>query len=434
MCVGRDAPLDYSVYSLPRLTLSQLSTWFTTIPTSDLRDFDKENPRHLHLYKKLSSPQRCVIDAALGFRGLEARLRTTGAIEKHQSGEMGKADSGREGLAKTSCNRRLDVDQSKVYCFGNCNVKGGEGLSRHVFLNNRDKLSSLLRSIEYPVLYLDFETMNSCVPQYPGMKPYARAFVQYSAHVCENEQQLLLSRDDYVQGAEGGGQGEGGGGEGGGGRGEGGRRGGVTHYGYLGECREDCREDVARSLAQLVERWEGSSQERGSVIVYNQSFEKGVIKELIDLFPHLARKLGVLLDPGRMVDLLDVVRGSGVMAPGMRGSTSLKAVMRELFFPKSAIGEREQVDEEMKDSNSLSSPSSSLVLAREPIEGVAYVDQNVADGLSASLLFVKRAAGTMGDEEWEVVRQELEEYCKQDTLSLVMLHRELLRLSRSETP
>ena len=51
---------------------------------------------------------------------------------------------------------------------------------------NLDGIRKFLKTLTYPLYFLDFETMQDAVPQYDGAKPYQQITFQYSLHIKEN--------------------------------------------------------------------------------------------------------------------------------------------------------------------------------------------------------------------------------------------------------
>ena len=145
---------------------------------------------------------------------------------------------------------------------------------------DRDGKRDALYSIVYPAYYLDFETMQTCIPLYEGMAPYAQVPTQYSLHICSEAGKVDEHRE------------------------------------YLAQADRDCRRELAERLI-------GDCGSEGSIVVYT-SFEKTIINRLADLFPDLAEDLGRLVD--RLVDLYKIIRDN-YYHPGFHGSYSIKKVL-----------------------------------------------------------------------------------------------------------
>jgi CRISPR/Cas system-associated exonuclease Cas4 (RecB family) len=137
-----------------------------------------------------------------------------------------------------------------------------------------------LAAIDWPACYLDFETVMTAIPLYPGVAPYEQIPTQYSIHRCSQVGNI------------------------------------TGHSEYLADPSHDCRRELASSL--LRDLGEG-----GSIIVYS-TFEMAVVNSLARLFPDLAA--GLLAARVRMVDLAAII-GRNYYHPRFRGSTSIKVTL-----------------------------------------------------------------------------------------------------------
>jgi len=146
------------------------------------------------------------------------------------------------------------------------------------------ELGAELAKLEYPLHFLDFETVNPAIPRFAGMRPYDHLPFQWSLHVQRQP------------GAE------------------------PEHCEFLAEGRSDPRRQFITSLCNPL-------GERGSIVVYNQQFEDTRLSELAGWLPEFAERIkGV---QARLWDLLPLVR-SHVYHPAFAGSYSLKAVLPAL--------------------------------------------------------------------------------------------------------
>ncbi len=130
-----------------------------------------------------------------------------------------------------------------------------------------------------PADYLDFETMNPCIPLYDGTRPFQRIPFQWSLHRLDGN-------------------------------------GNLDHEEFLADGATDPRRDFSESL---IEALSGSD---APIIVYS-SYEHGVISDMKELFPGLKDGLDSIID--RLADLLPVTRGY-IYHPNFLGSFSLKTV------------------------------------------------------------------------------------------------------------
>jgi hypothetical protein len=146
---------------------------------------------------------------------------------------------------------------------------------------NKESIKHFLKSFEYPLYYLDFETINPAIPMFDGSKPYQQIPFQFSLHVVNSS-------------------------------------GDVEHHEFLYSGGGDPREEFASALREVI----GSS---GSVVVYNQSFEISRLKELKETFPENKEWVDNVLS--RIVDLIVPFRGFAYYNPKQEGSASIKKVL-----------------------------------------------------------------------------------------------------------
>jgi len=132
----------------------------------------------------------------------------------------------------------------------------------------------------YPMAFLDFETIGFAIPRIPGTHPFEQLPFQFSCHIQRQP------------GAT------------------------VEHAEYLHTDGSDPREHVARSLTKSV-------PDAGSVVAYNMAFERGVLSDLAEAVPE--HRTVLLNIARRLVDPLPLFRAY-VYDPGFKGSFSIKAV------------------------------------------------------------------------------------------------------------
>jgi hypothetical protein len=163
---------------------------------------------------------------------------------------------------------------------------------------DRGAVAGFLRALEYPLYYLDYETIFPAIPLFDRSSPYQQIPFQFSLHIQERP-----------------------GGE-------------VMHVAFLHTDGGDPREDFARALIESCGR-------RGSVIVYNMAFEARINRELAARFPQQAAALEAINT--RMADLLVPFRSRHLYHPAMEGSASIKKVLPafvpDLRYDDLAIGD-----------------------------------------------------------------------------------------------
>ena len=142
------------------------------------------------------------------------------------------------------------------------------------------EIRSALDSLEWPIGYLDFETLMTAVPLYPDVAPHEQLVTQYSLHV------------ETSPGSE------------------------LAHREYLADHVRDCREELA---TELIRDTAGCR----TIVVYS-SFEKTQIRGLANLLPTYAPELARM--EGKLFDLEPVVR-RGLVHPDFGGRSSIKVVL-----------------------------------------------------------------------------------------------------------
>jgi hypothetical protein len=105
-----------------------------------------------------------------------------------------------------------------------------------------EQLSSELAVLEYPLHFMDFETIFPAIPRHAGMGPYSHIPFQWSVHRQQSP------------GAN------------------------VEHFEFLAEDENDPRRDFFESLSRVI----GQS---GHIIAYNASFETQRLEDLALWFP-----------------------------------------------------------------------------------------------------------------------------------------------------
>ncbi len=150
---------------------------------------------------------------------------------------------------------------------------------------DRPALAAFLGQFEYPVSYLDFETIGTAIPLFDNSGPYRQIPFQYSLHIVRQP------------GAA------------------------PEHISYLAEGTADPRQEFMRHLREIL-------PSTGSVVTYNASFETSRLDECCELLPEYQPWLKKLKP--RIVDLLLPFRGFRYYHPAQNGSASMKAVLPAL--------------------------------------------------------------------------------------------------------
>ena len=151
---------------------------------------------------------------------------------------------------------------------------------------DKDGIKSFLDSLTYPLYFLDFETMQLVIPEYPNSKPYQQIPFQYSLHYIENENGIVMHKE------------------------------------FLGVSGEDPRRALAEQLVADI-------PENACILAFNRGFERGRIKELALLFPDLSEKLMGI--HANIYDLIDPFHHGYYYNKAIGNSFSIKSVLPAMF-------------------------------------------------------------------------------------------------------
>lgn len=212
-----------------------------------------------------------------------------------------------------------------------------------------EKIKSFLEKIKYPLFFLDFETINPALPLYRNSRPYQHIPFQYSLHIQKSE----LSDPEY--------------------------------YGYLESGSVDPRLEILATLRDLIST-------EGSIVVYDDFFEKRCLREAVALYPEYTEWLSMIMN--NFADISEPFKSFSYYHPDQKGSASLKAVLPVLT-------------------------------------GLSYKDLSIKSGGSANTEFLKWKLNpeNFSDNEKQQVMVALTEYSRLDTFALYAIVRELKKIT-----
>ena len=198
-----------------------------------------------------------------------------------------------------------------------------------------------LANLRYPIHFLDFEADRPAIPRFDGFKVHEEFPFQYSCHVLQSD-------------------------------------GGVTHHEYLHTDTTDPRPSLLKSLLT-------HTSDQGSIVVYNVSFERRILKGLAKSFPEYASALRSIIK--RLWDQFAVI-GKHYTHPDFCGSKSLKSVLPVL------------------------------------VPSLSYKDLDIQNGGDAPAAWnlMLSANNETERQEWN---QRLRAYCRLDTLAMLEIHKVL---------
>ncbi len=207
-------------------------------------------------------------------------------------------------------------------------------------------IRDFLSRVHYPIAFLDYETYPSALPRFNGYRPYQQIPFQYSLHIIENPNGELL------------------------------------HYDFIHTGDQNPDEFFASSLQKHL-------PEKGSVIVWNERFEKGINSQVADRIPDYKTFMESVND--RVVDLMIPFYGKTTMYdhPKFKGSASIKYVLPAL------------------------------------VPHLSYKDMHIQEGGTASDTWNRIVSKEYSEDEKNMKVQALQDYCHLDTLAMVEIWRVL---------
>ncbi|WP_242157322.1 DUF2779 domain-containing protein [Aestuariivivens sediminis] len=206
---------------------------------------------------------------------------------------------------------------------------------------DKSSIIEFLEDLNFPLHFLDFETMSTAIPIYDNSRPYQQLVFQYSLHI----------RNQF---------------------------GNLEHREYLAQTSSGI--DPRKTLVkQLIE----DCDESGDILVYNVSFERGKLNDLASIYPEYSIELKSIIS--RLKDLMIPFQKKWYYTPEMKGSYSIKAVLPAL------------------------------------VPELSYEDLEIKEGGMASTVFTQMVNGEF-EGNYQKARNNLLEYCKLDTLAMVMVY------------
>lgn len=245
-------------------------------------------------------------------------------------------------------NRSLDLFGQGIYAIKDIpdgfTLSGKQRIQRDCEITGephieKKAIRQFLDTLKYPLYYLDFETFSTAIPPFDGTRPYQQIPFQFSLHVVEEDNAT------------------------------------ARHYPFLADGTDDPRIEFLSSLKKVL----GNS---GSIVVYNQGFEKGVLSDLATFLPKYRKWVEGLSD--RIIDLLAPFRSFHFYDARQKGSASIKNVLPVLT-------------------------------------GTGYSHLDISDGMNASLAFLDIVSNNVTKKERIKIREDLEKYCALDTEGMIWI-------------
>lgn len=152
---------------------------------------------------------------------------------------------------------------------------------------DKEAIAGLLSELEFPLYFLDYETVSTALPVFNGCRPYQQIPFQYSLHI-------LREPDGKLE-----------------------------HYEYL--AKDDEKLPAHDLLKALSEQF----GDTGSVLTWNKSFEAGRNREMATQYPEYEQLMEGINN--RLFDLQDIFSKQHYVHHDFRGKTSIKYVLPVLI-------------------------------------------------------------------------------------------------------
>ena len=149
-----------------------------------------------------------------------------------------------------------------------------------------EEIKQFLDGLQYPLYFLDYETMSGLIPYFDAHRPYQQVPFQYSLHIIREP------------GAD------------------------VEHREFLHRENSDPVRPLTEQLIQDIST-------EGTVLVWYESFEKSRNSELGEMLPEYREAMEAIND--RVVDLIIPFKSKWYDDPRFEGSASIKQVLPVLF-------------------------------------------------------------------------------------------------------
>jgi hypothetical protein len=211
---------------------------------------------------------------------------------------------------------------------------------------DRIAIAEFLEAIRHPVSFLDYETFPAAIPRFPGYCPFDQIPFQFSLDVIEDPSSQLIHRE------------------------------------FLHTTPDNPDEALLKALKSALPA-------KGSIVVWNQTFERGINDKLGKRNPDFRDWLADI--DTRIVDLMEVFSMQAYVHPEFRGRTSIKRILPVL------------------------------------VPAFSYKSLAIQEGATATARWNEVVTGQADADTAEQVRSNLLAYCGLDTRAMVEIWKELCR-------
>ena len=153
----------------------------------------------------------------------------------------------------------------------------------------KEKFRKALKSLKYPLYFLDYETFGSAIPVWDGTKPHQQIPFQYSLHVARGPEDLMLGEKE------------------------------LEHNEFLARGKENPMPALLKQLKRDMDT------NKGTVLVWNKGFEMDKNRKMAALYPRYKSFLESVNE--RVFDLMGPFKSRLFVDKDFEGTCSLKYVL-----------------------------------------------------------------------------------------------------------
>jgi hypothetical protein len=150
---------------------------------------------------------------------------------------------------------------------------------------DKKAIKDFLKELEYPLYFLDFETIAPAIPVYDNTRPFEDVPFQYSLHVLEEKEAK------------------------------------PKHFSFLAPGNIDPRQKILEKLKEQL-------GDKGSILAYYAEYERKCLRYAVRTYPEFNRWYVEIKK--RFIDLLDPFKNLSYYHPAQKGSASIKYVLPAL--------------------------------------------------------------------------------------------------------
>lgn len=223
---------------------------------------------------------------------------------------------------------------------------------------DKEKIKTMLDTLEYPIYHLDFESLPCPMPRFRGERPYTQSCFEFSLHIEHAPGKCDIDDDNYV---------------------------------FLAETSGDEREEMIKELIKRID------PDKGTMFAQNVSFERSRLNELAHVFPEYKEQLLKIVK--NSTDLIYFVKGGKEQYKALGFDEDRSSLVN--YYHKDLSG------------------SYSIKKTLPVLSDLSYKNLEVKNGTEALVTY--SLYDKMNEFDLERAKKALRIYCKQDTWAMVVI-------------